>query len=120
MKNFILTIFLSLSTISFSQIQNNAFEEYIKTFEYNFNNSHFEEIFKSFNNEMKNDLPKENAISFFSSLMKVSGKINKIEYDSSKDSFNIYKIYLDKKNYLFFLSLDNNSKVDGIYFEEEK
>ncbi|WP_334124783.1 DUF3887 domain-containing protein [Empedobacter brevis] len=119
MKKIFLITFSLFSVLAYCQETNDKFQEYIKTFEYYFNNDSFEEIFESFSDEMKNDLPKDTAISFFNNLKKTSGKINKIEYDSSKDSFNIYKAYLDKKTYLFFISLDDTSKVDGIYFEQQ-
>lgn len=85
------------------------------TFEENYNSENYEAIFESFSSEMKDVLPLDKTKEFFSGLKKQSGKIINREFLKYEQSFALYKTNFERSLFTIKISIDNNSRVNGIF-----
>src|SRR5690606_31811289 len=80
----------------------------------NYNDDRFEEIFSSFSNDMQHALPLNKTKDFFSRLKQQAGKIIKREFFMHEQSYALYKTLFERALFSVAISVDNNSKINGL------
>lgn len=125
MKNtlyILLTLLLVNNT--FSQQESDQSKFIASEFQKKYNTNDYEGIYLMFAKEMKNFMPHEKTLTFLRGLKSEAGDIkNKefVKYPQAKVA--LYKTTFERVVVALFISLDKNSKINGLMvkpFEEEK
>lgn len=121
MKRFL--TFLSLTFIinlCFGQTEKATYKTVADTFEKNYNHDNFEAVFSSFSSEMQNALPLDKTKDFLAGLKTQAGKITKREFIKYEQSYGSYKTTFERALFAVNISLDNNSKINGLFVKPFK
>jgi murein DD-endopeptidase MepM/ murein hydrolase activator NlpD len=86
-------------------------------FESYYNSEKFDSIFEMFSADMQNFLPLVKTKAFFAGLKAQSGKITKRQFIKYQDSYASYKTNFERSLLAVNISVDNNSKINGLYFK---
>ena len=92
-----------------------------ENFEKNYNSDSFEAIFNMFDSEMQKALPLDKTIDFLTGLKTQAGKISKREFVKYEQTYATYKTNFERALFAVNISIDNNSKINGLFvkpFEE--
>jgi murein DD-endopeptidase MepM/ murein hydrolase activator NlpD len=121
MKKFlaILTLTLIMSR-SFAQTEKANYKTVAGDFEKNYNAGDFEAIFSSFSGEMQNALPLEKTKDFFTGLKTQAGKITNREFIKYEQTYASYKTNFERALFAVNISVDNNSKINGLFVKPYK
>jgi len=84
------------------------------SFEINYNAGNFDAIFSSFSAEMQNALPLGKTKEFLSGLKKKAGKITKRQFMKYEQTYASYKTNFERALYAVNISIDSNSKINGL------
>lgn len=103
--------------IALGQTEKEANKSVADSFEINYNADNFDEIFSSFSTEMKNALPLDKTKDFFAKLKTQAGKITKRQFEKYEQTYASYKTNFERALFAVNISIDNNSKINGLYIK---
>lgn len=118
----ILTIFALtvLTNFAFGQTEKVLYKTVVDSFELNYNMDNFEAIFLSFSPEMQKALPIDKTKEFLTGLKQQAGKITKREFVKYEQTYASYKTNFERALFAVNISVDNNSKINGLYVKPFK
>lgn len=103
---------------NFVYSQNDRQNEVFKIFKAHYNAGNFENIFNSFSTEMQTALPIEKTKQFLSGLKLQAGNIKEeIFLSFENQTFAVYKATFEKAILTVNISIDENSKINGLYIK---
>ena len=115
MKKYLVTILLTtFMNFAFGQTEKVANKTVADSFEMNYNADNFDAIFLSFSLEMQNALPVDKTKEFLAGLKQQAGKITKREFVKYEQTYASYKTNFEKALFAINISVDNNSKINGL------
>jgi murein DD-endopeptidase MepM/ murein hydrolase activator NlpD len=118
MKKIIVSLFtIVFLTNVFAQTEKTNYKAEADLFESHYNQGNYEQIFTLFSNEMQTALPLQKTIEFLSGLKRQAGKIRKRTFIKYQSSYAIYKTTFDTGIFSLNISVDNNSKINGLYIK---
>jgi murein DD-endopeptidase MepM/ murein hydrolase activator NlpD len=112
---FTLLLSFSLGNIA-AQTEKTGYKIVADQFEQNYNAAKYDSIFSMFSAEMQQALPLDKTIDFLKDLAAGAGQITKrqfIKYESG--SYASYKTNFEKVLYALNISVDGNSKINGLF-----
>ncbi len=116
MRKLFITIVLISTTINlFGQTEKATYKKIADKLEAFYNATQFDSIFAMFSDEMKKDLPLDKTTDFFTELNSHAGKITKRHFIKYQSSYASYKSNFERALYSLNISIDNNSKVNGLF-----
>ena len=110
---FILIILLTSTAVG--QQETTISKTVANEFQKKYNSNDYEAIFTMFSKEMKSFMPHDKTITFLSTLNTQAGKINNrtfIKYLQANVA--VYKTIFDRALVTLFISVDANSKINGL------
>lgn len=123
----ILTISIALiltANITIAQVESEALKKVSKEFRENYNSDDHKAIFSMFDSQMKQAVPQDALNNFLSGLKSQAGKIEQQEFVRySNGTVALYKTTFERGLFGFNLSVDGDSKINGmqvIPFHEEE
>ena len=121
MKKYLATILLSIfMNVAFGQTEKIANKSVADSFEMNYNADNFDAIFSSFSTEMQTALPLDKIKEFLTGLKTQAGKITKREFVKYEQSYASYKTNFERALFAVNISVDNNSKINGLFVKPFK
>jgi len=116
MKKLILFILIISPLFGFFQNEKETSKKISAEFEKKYNSSEYQEIFEMFSDEMKTALPIEQTTDFFNGLNNQAGKITSREFIQYKNgTYASYKTTFERGIFALNISLDKNSKINGLF-----
>ncbi len=120
MKKLVFLLLSLIPIISFGQTEKEAYKKVSSEFEKYYNSNEYKKIFDLFSSEMKNALPIEKTTVFFSGLNNQYGTIVKRKFIRYEQTYAIYKANFERGIWSLMISLDNNSKINGLLIKPFK
>lgn len=121
MKQYLTAILLAtFMNIAFGQTEKIANKSVADSFETNYNAENFDAIFSSFSTEMQNALPLDKTKEFLTGLKAQAGKITKRQFVKYEQTYASYKTNFERGLFAVNISVDNNSKIDGLFVKPFK
>ena len=115
-KTFLIIAITLLHNLSFGQTESLNSKKVAEQFETFYNQNDYKNIFEMFSAETQKALPLEKISEFLSGLNYQAGKINKREFVKyQKGTFILYKTDFEKATLGLNISIDDNSKINGIF-----
>ena len=115
MKNSLLTLTLILSVINlFGQTEKAAYKTIADKFETFYNSSNYDSIFVMFSGDMQTTLPLDKTTEFLTDLKSQAGKITKRQFIKYQETYAVYKTNFEKALFAVNISIDENSKINGL------
>lgn len=115
-KTFLIIAITFLHNLSFGQTESLNSKKVAEQFETFYNQNDYKNIFEMFSAETQKALPLEKITNFLSGLTSQAGKINKREFVKyQKGTFALYKTDFEKATLGLNISIDDNSKINGIF-----
>ncbi len=117
MKTTILSLLFTFLIInSFAQTETAAYKTVADKFEQHYNNDKYDSIFLMFDAIMQNALPLDKTKEFLLGLKAQAGQITKKEFIKyTKATVAVYKTNFENTLLTLNISLDNNSKINGLF-----
>lgn len=112
----ILTLTLIVSKI-FGQTENVTYKKIADKFEAYYNSEKYDSIFSMFSTEMANFLPLDKTKEFLTGLNSQAGKITKRQFVNYQSTYASYKTNFERALLTLNISLDNNSKINGLFIK---
>lgn len=109
-----------MKTFAFGQTEKASYKTVADNFEKNYNSDNFEAIFENFSTEMQGALPIDKTKEFFSGLKQQAGKITKREFINYEQTYASYKTNFERALFAINISVDNNSKINGLFVKPFK
>ncbi len=106
--------------IAFGQKEKTSYKSVADSFEMNYNTDNFEEIFSSFSTDMQTALPLDKTKEFLTGLKTQAGKITKRQFVKYEQTFASYKTNFERALFAVNISVDNNSKINGLFLKPFK
>ena len=115
----ILLIILALTVnLSFGQAESRENRIVTEKFVENYNNDDYKAIFSMFAEVMQNALPIDKTNEFIKGLKLQAGNITKQEFLKYKNgTFASYKTTFERAIFSMNISIDDNSKINGLFFK---
>ena len=121
MKFFLVAIVLAtFMNFAFGQTEKIINKTVGDSFEMNYNADKFDAIFSSFSTEMQNALPLDKTKEFLSGLKTQAGKITKRQFVKYEQTYALYKTNFERALFAVTISVDNNSKINGLFVKPFK
>ncbi len=121
MRNTVLTFALTFfMTNLFGQTEKSSYKTIADNFEMFYNLNKTDSIFAMFSVEMQKALPINKTIEFITGLNLQVGKITKRQFVKYNSSYASYKTNFEKGLFDVNISVDINSKINGLYVEPYK
>jgi hypothetical protein len=122
MKKFILPLALLLIACNvWGQVESPVYKTAAEKFKQEYNLNRYDTIFTMFSAEMQTALPLNKAFEFFTGLNTQAGKITKMEFVKYEmQTYASYKTTFEMGLYLVNISVDNESKINGLFFKPYK
>ncbi len=121
MKNIILTALITLTMSNlFGQTEKATSKTVADNFERNYNSDSFETIFNMFDIQMQKALPLDKTIDFLTGLKTQAGRISKREFVKYEQTYATYKTNFERALFSVNISIDNNSKINGLFVKPFK
>ena len=115
MKKLILFIFIISPFLVFCQTEKETSKKKSAEFEKHYNSDEYQEIFEMFSDEMKTSLPIEQTMDFFKGLKNQAGKITSREFIKYENgTYASYKTIFERALFVLNISIDKNSKINGL------
>ena len=105
---------------AFGQKEKGSYKLVADSFELNYNADNFDAIFSSFSTEMQNALPIDKTKEFLAGLKLQAGKITKREFVKYEQTYASYKTNFERALFAVNISVDNNSKINGLFVKPFK
>ncbi|MCX6151344.1 MAG: peptidoglycan DD-metalloendopeptidase family protein [Ignavibacteriales bacterium] len=117
MKNLLLTLSLALlASTLFAQTEKAVYKSVADKLEYFYNTEKYDSVFALFSSEMQNFLPLNKTIDFLTGLKSQAGKITKRQFVKYVNgTYASYKTNFERALYAVNISVDNNSKINGLF-----
>lgn len=109
-----------LTNFAFGQTEKSNYKTVADSFEKNYNADNFDAIFINFSTEMQKALPIEQAKEFFIGLKQEAGKITKRVFVKYEQTYASYKTNFERALFAVNISVDNNSKINGLFVKPFK
>ena len=109
-----------LTNFASGQTEKVLYKTVVDSFELNYNMDNFEAIFLSFSPEMQNALPIDKTKGFLTGLKQQAGKITKREFVKYDQTYASYKTKFERALFAVNISVDNNSKINGLFVKPFK
>ena len=122
MKNILFALILTfiLNDI-FGQSEKTIYKVIADKFENEYNQSNYDSIFALFSIEMQNALPIDKTEEFFKGLKSQAGQITQREFiNFENQSYASYKTKFERGLFAVNISVDNNSKINGLFVKPFK
>lgn len=113
----ILTTFLNCA---FGQTEKYSNKIVADSFELNYNADNFGAIYLSFSSEMQKVLPLEKTQEFLKGLKSQAGKIIQRQFARYEQTYASYKTNFERALFAVNISVDNNSKINGLFVKPFK
>lgn len=110
----ILTLTFIVSNI-FGQVEKVGYKTVVDQFEIYYNNERYDSIFALFSTELQNYLPSAKTTEFLKGLKTQAGKITKRQFIKYQETYAIYKTNFERALFAVNISVDNNSKINGLF-----
>tara|TARA_B100000073_G_C23657867_1_gene543253 strand:+ start:84 stop:1046 length:963 start_codon:yes stop_codon:yes gene_type:complete len=108
-------------SVGFCQTEKETLKNISAEFEKNYNSEEYQEIFEMFSDEMKSALPIEQTTDFFNGLNNQAGKITSREFIQYENgTYASYKTTFERGVFALNISLDKNSKINGLFVKPFK
>ena len=121
MKNIILTALMTLTMSSlFGQTEKATSKTVANDFERNYNSDNYQAIHDMFDIQMQKALPLDKTIDFLTGLKTQAGKILKREFVKYEQTYATYKTNFERALFSVNISIDNNSKINGLFVKPFK
>ena len=121
MKKCLVTILLTtFMNLTFGQTEKVSNKNVADNFEINYNSDNFDAIFSSFSIEMQNALPLDKTKEFLKGLKTAAGKITKRQFVKYEQTYASYKTNFERALFEVNISIDNNSKINGLFVKPFK
>ena len=114
-KIFLFLILTSAVSNIFSQGENSTYMVVADKFESYYNSDKFDSIFVMFAGIMQTALPIDKTTGFLTGLKNQFGKITKRQFVRYQASYAIYKTNFERALFSVNISIDNDSKIDGLF-----
>ena len=115
MKKLTLFILIISPFLVFCQTEKETSKQILAEFEKNYNSDKYQEIFEMFSDEYKTALPIEQTVDFFKGLKNQAGNITNREFIKYEHgTFASYKTTFERALFALNVSLDKNSKINGL------
>jgi murein DD-endopeptidase MepM/ murein hydrolase activator NlpD len=101
----------------FAQTEKAVYKNVADKLESNYNQDNYDDIFNMFSSEMKTALPLDKTKDFFSGLKDKAGKIIKKEFVKYQATYAVYKTNFERALFSLNISVDDNSKINGLYIK---
>lgn len=118
-KSSVLSLFFSfIIMISFAQNETSTYKTIADKFEQHYNNDNYDSIFLMFDPIMQKALPTEKTNDFLAGLKAQVGQITKRQFIKySNGTVATYKTNFEQALFALNISLDNNSKINGLFIK---
>ncbi|QNM86965.1 peptidoglycan DD-metalloendopeptidase family protein [Polaribacter pectinis] len=121
MKNLNFIILFLIPLLSFGQTEKETYKRISAEFEEYYNSNDYQKVFDLFSTDMKSFLPIEKTTDFVNGLKTQAGKIKKREFVKyEKGTYASYKTNFERALFSINLSLDKNSKINGLFVKPFK
>ncbi len=118
MRNiFLIFILTNIMSNIFAQTEKAVYKNVADKLESNYNQDNYDDIFNMFSSEMKTALPLDKTKDFFSGLKDKAGKIIKKEFVKYQATYAVYKTNFERALFSLNISVDDNSKINGLYIK---
>ena len=118
MRNiFLIFILTNIMSNIFAQTEKAVYKNVADKLESNYNQDNYDDIFNMFSSEMKTALPLDKTKDFFSGLKDKAGKIIKKEFVKYQATYAVYKTNFERAVFSLNISVDDNSKINGLYIK---
>ena len=118
MRNiFLIFILTNVMSNIFAQTEKAVYKNVADKLESNYNQDNYDDIFNIFSSEMKTALPLDKTKDFFSGLKDKAGKIIKKEFVKYQATYAVYKTNFERALFSLNISVDDNSKINGLYIK---
>ncbi|HEY0056461.1 MAG TPA: DUF3887 domain-containing protein [Pedobacter sp.] len=116
-KTFTFLLFLMFANLSFAQTETPAYKSLADSFERNYNSDNYKAIFASFSSVMRTHLPLEKTKDFVLGQKNQYGKITNREFVMYDKTYGSYKTTFEKGLFFVNISVDDNSKINGLFIK---
>jgi len=121
MKKYLVTILLTIFVnFAFGQTEKIANKSVADSFEINYNAGDFNAIFSCFSTEMQTALPLDKTKEFLTGLKIQAGKITNRQFVKYEQTYASYKTNFERALFAVNISVDNNSRINGLYVKPFK
>ncbi len=118
MRNiFLIFILTNVMSNICAQTEKAVYKNVADKLESNYNQDNYDDIFNMFSSEMKTALPLDKTKDFFSGLKDKAGKIIKKEFVKYQATYAVYKTNFERALFSLNISVDDNSKINGLYIK---
>jgi len=118
MRNiFLIFILTNVMSNICAQTEKAVYKNVADKLESNYNQDNYDDIFNMFSSEMKTALPLDKTKDFFSGLKDKAGKIIKKEFVKYLVTYAVYKTNFERALFSLNISVDDNSKINGLYIK---
>ena len=118
MRNiFLIFILTNVMSNICAQTEKAVYKNVADKLESNYNQDNYDDIFNMFSSEMKTALPLDKTKDFFSGLKDKAGKIIKKEFVKYQETYAVYKTNFERALFSLNISVDDNSKINGLYIK---
>lgn len=108
------------STSIYPQGEKETLKNVVSRFSIYYNNGSYDSVFGQFSSEMKTALPIDKTTDFLKALKSESGNISKKEFVRYERSYGVYKTNFERALYGLYISIDNDSKINGLFIRPYK
>lgn len=121
MKIFLTVLLVTiLHNFTFGQSEKPSYKAVADSFEVNYNSGNFDAIFSGFSPQMKSGLPLDKTLEFLTGLKKQAGRITKRAFVKYEQTYASYKTNFERALFSVNISIDNNSKINGLFVKPFK
>lgn len=99
------------------QTENSAYKKIADKFEVYYNSEKYDSIFAMFSTEMAGFLPLDKTKEFLTGLNSQVGKITKRQFVNYQATYASYKTNFERALFALNISIDNNSKINGLFIK---
>lgn len=103
-----------------SQAEKATYKSVADSFQTHYNSDNFDAIFSSFSPDMQKALPIGQTKDFLTGLKLQAGKITKREFVRYEQTYASYKTNFESALFAVNISIDNNSKINGLFVKPFK
>jgi murein DD-endopeptidase MepM/ murein hydrolase activator NlpD len=122
MRNILFLLSLAFATGNiFAQTEKSVYKAVAEAFEKEYNQSNYDSIFTMFSPEMQNALPINKTREFFTGLKSQAGQILQRDFLNYENQvYASYKTKFERALFAVNISVDNNSKINGLFIKPFK
>ena len=120
-KNLTLAILILVGNFVFAQTEKPTNKTIAEKFEKNYNGNNYKAIFLMFSDEMQQALPNDKTDEFLTGLKLQAGNMTNREFIRYENgTYASYKTKFERAIFSLNISIDNNSKINGLFVKPYK